>query len=225
MKREIRRCAAIAILVAMTSAGCERVGLSRVVGSGVAKSETRTVSEFSGVEVAGAFELQLTEGPLAPLELTADDNILPLIETIVVEQRLKIRTTQPIKPKVPVVIKATAPNIELIDSAGASVIAVDGVTGAALTLDATGASTVTARGSIDRLDVSLTGAGELNLLELAAKEVEVSITGAGDVEVKAVEKLSCSITGAGTVRYIGDPVVEKRVLGAGVVEKMKAAAP
>lgn len=62
------------------------LGSNRVVGSGTARTESRAVSGFQAVALAGAMTLVLRQGALEALELRGDDNLLPIIQARVVER-------------------------------------------------------------------------------------------------------------------------------------------
>ena len=72
----------------------------QVVGTGNSATETRELAEFDEIEfrVAGDFTVTIAEKP-TPLVIEADDNILPLITTEVVEGRLIVDSEKPFKTK------------------------------------------------------------------------------------------------------------------------------
>ena len=64
---------------------------ARTVGSGRVHSESRSVSDFEAIAVSDAIDLKVRQGSQEALTLSADDNLLPLIETVV-ESREQGRT-------------------------------------------------------------------------------------------------------------------------------------
>jgi len=66
-------------------------GSGRIVGSGVNKTESRAVSGFHGIGLAVDAKVELREGGSEGLSITGDDNVVPLIETVVEDGILKIR--------------------------------------------------------------------------------------------------------------------------------------
>ncbi len=98
----------LVVLVAVTLCGCER-DRNKIVGSGISKTEHRQVGLFDEFEFHGAGRVELAIGQLQPLEITADDNILPLLRTEVVGTRLVVRPVEPIRPKVPIVLRVAVP--------------------------------------------------------------------------------------------------------------------
>ncbi|MBV9892215.1 MAG: DUF2807 domain-containing protein, partial [Rhizobacter sp.] len=52
-----------------------------VRGSGVAASQRRDVGAFTGIALGGPFAVVLRPAAREAVEITADDNVLPLVET------------------------------------------------------------------------------------------------------------------------------------------------
>src|SRR3954470_7777254 len=98
-----------------------------VTGSGVAKTETRTVTDFTEVEVGNAIHLDLTVGASPGVEVTADDNLLPHVITEVTAGRLKVSTDASTTTKIGITVKATTPTLKAVEGSGASTATVTGV--------------------------------------------------------------------------------------------------
>src|SRR5262249_15128647 len=79
---------AVATLFAVTSAPA---AAERVTGSGTLKTETRSVSGFHAIAVNVPAMVIVRQGAGEGLTLTTDDNIAPLVETVVEDGALKIR--------------------------------------------------------------------------------------------------------------------------------------
>src|SRR5436309_970923 len=82
----------IATLALVT--GCFRLGIR---GDGVIKTEDRPISNFSKVEVTGGYEIKWSGGKPA-LTITTDQNLLPLIATVVSGDTLQIGSTNNLSP-------------------------------------------------------------------------------------------------------------------------------
>src|SRR5258706_10735264 len=88
--------AALALTVAATARAADqgtvlRIGFGSVTGSGKIQTDTRAVSGFQAISLKTSANLVLRQGSREGVELRADDNILPLIETRVVDGTLEIR--------------------------------------------------------------------------------------------------------------------------------------
>ena len=63
----------------------------KVTGSGVSKTETRQVSGFSGLSLGVSAKVEIRQGNNEGVTITGDDNIVPLVETVVEDGKLKVR--------------------------------------------------------------------------------------------------------------------------------------
>ncbi len=186
-----------------------------VIGSGKKARETREVDNFTQLELLGIGRIEVTIGDLRPLELSGDDNILPMIETKVTDGRLVIRATRSIRPVQPLIIKATASDLTAIMLGGAGGIAITGIANDNLRATLTGAGTVTLSGQTSNLAITLTGAGTVDARKLVAKVAAVDMSGAGRIDVSPVVSLHVTITGVGTVTYSGEPKITQKITGVG----------
>ncbi len=212
------RRATIFFFVTVVGAGCQYVG-GGVRGSGVAKTETREVETFDEVRFPGAGRLEITVGKPSPLMVTGDDNLLPLISTKVTGTRLTIDFDEAINPKTDLVFKVGTADIKFLDCSGAAKAIVTGVKNEAFKIDLSGAGSVSVSGQTGRFELSISGTGNVDADDLAAKNVTANVSGAGNAEVQATETLKADVSGVGHIRYKGDPKVESSVSGVGSVMK------
>jgi hypothetical protein len=208
--------AIMVVVLAMASAGCKRTGIP---GSGVAATELRDVGDFDEIEFLGVGRLEVTVGQPKRLEMTADDNLLPVLRTVVQGSRLIIEPIEEIRPRVPIVIEATVPELRLISGAGFPEVVVEGLQNDTFSIAIKGNGKVVARGETGNLKISVTGYGDVQTTELVAEKVKVTIMGNGQVVTHAEKTLDVSITGAGTVLYRGEPEVHERIIGSGTIRK------
>lgn len=219
---------------------------SGITGSGKVATETRSVGEFHGVSANGSIDLIVRQGPQAPVEVKADDNLLPIIETVVESGRngpvLVVRTKkgQSYNTRSPVVVTVTIPKLTVVSVAGSgdariepfttsgttrlSVAGSGSIDMANLSADEIAASIagsgdIGGAGKAGRLEISIAGSGDVKLGGLRADEVKVGISGSGDAEVQAHKTLEVRIAGSGDVVYSGDAMVKSSVAGSGSVRK------
>jgi hypothetical protein len=208
-----------------------------VTGSGVAKTDSRTVDAFASIESGGSWNVEVVSGDKVSVTVTGDDNIVPLITTKVKDGKLSIAASEgSINTKLPLVVKVAMPTIATLKLSGAGNASVTDVKASKLGLDTSGAGNLSFRGNADDVGVKSTGAGQVVLvgkakslaaeangagnIDASAFEVAtatVKCTGAGNVGVNATTSLDVTVTGAGNVVYAGNPKLAKRVSGAGTV--------
>lgn len=215
------------------------VNRESVSGSGVRATEDRDVGAITAVSLSGVGDLTILSGATPALSVTADDNVLPLVETETDGATLTLRTKSrtDIKPKTKIAYTLTVPRLSAVTASGAGNVTAHQLTtgaltvklsgaGAAnlenvacksLTLQLSGAGVARASGVTERLTVKLSGAGEIDASGLKTSLADVQVSGAGTASVFATLELKARVSGAGNVNYKGRPHVEQKVSGAGRV--------
>ena len=104
---------------------------------------------------------------------------------------------------------------------GAAECEIEGLDCKELDVTCNGASALSVDGVADTFVLTLNGAGDVEATDLKATTCEVAIHGAGNAEVYASKNLKVGIYGVGSVFYLGDPLVEQTIGGAGSVKKLQ----
>ena len=240
--------AALLLLAAALPAAAFEInwgGSARVTGSGKLASETRPASDFQAISVRGPVNLVVRQGAREAVELRADDNVLPLIETTVEAGSrgrtlvIGVRKGQSIRISSDIVATVDVVSLKAIASSGSGdvkvealktpslVLALSGSADAALaslqadelSISISGSGDVKGAGSVGRLKVSVAGSGDVRLAGLRADDVTVSIAGSGDADVTAQKTLDVSIAGSGDVAYHGDAKLKTSIAGSGSVSR------
>ena len=218
------------------------VNRETVDGSGTPATEERDIGDVTEVALSGVGDLTIVPGPVASLSVTADDNVLPALETETANGKLTLRTKSrtSIRTKTKIAYTLTVPRLEAITVSGAGNVKVakmdadaltvklsgagnahiTGLTCKALTVTVSGAGTATAAGTTEKLTLRLSGAGGIEAAALKASSADVQISGAGKATVWAADDLSARVSGAGGVKYKGRPKLEQKVSGAGTIRAL-----
>jgi hypothetical protein len=222
-------------------------GGKSVTASGNVKTETRDVTGFTGIALSLPAKVTIKQGSKEGLTIEADDNFLPLIETVVERGQLRIR---PIEKNMnfkgrsmKLNITVDAINIESLSVSGSGDIIADQLNSPKLKTSIAGSGDVNIKSlTSDSVKVSIAGSGDLNLggtaneLEgsiagsgtvkadrLKAKSVVLKIAGSGDATVWATDTMKLSIAGSGDVKYWGDAKVSQSVAGSGSIKRLGSA--
>jgi hypothetical protein len=218
MKIANRTVAGLALVVGLAlaaTAPAHAMDFGWEAGSGVAKTESRDVGSFTKIDASGATTLEVTAGQSSTtVTVSGDDNVVPLVKTIVSGDTLRIETHDVHHTKLPLVVKVGMPKLAAIDASGASKINVSNLSGGRFALDGSGSTKATVAGSVDKFVVRLSGAGNVDANALATKEADIDGSGASHVEVNASETLTVRISGAGKVLYSGHPTINQSISGA-----------
>jgi hypothetical protein len=213
-----------------------------VDGSGVPATEERPVGDVTDVNLSGIGELTVVQGIVPALSVTADDNVLPVIETEKVGRNLAIRTRSrtSIRPKTKIAYTLTVPRLETITVSGAGNVRTEKFLGdaltvklsgagnahlrdvnlKALTVNLSGAGTASASGAAEKFALRISGAGDIEAAALKTSSADVQISGAGNATVWAADELKARVSGAGGIRYKGAPRLEQKVSGAGRIRPL-----
>ena len=206
--------AILAILLAV--AGC-----SVVNGSGNVKTESRQVSGFTKIDLAGSGEVTIDQGPAESLTIEADDNVLPALTSEVSGSTLKLgtkpRTT--VRTRSPIRYRVTVKDLTGVSLSGSGSVTAKGMQLSALRADISGSGTINISGSAEKQDIQLSGSGRYEAGELTSQDVTAEISGSGEVVVNVSRALKVDISGSGRVTYSGDPTVDQDISGSGKLIK------
>lgn len=215
-----------------------------LTGSGRSATETRSLAGFQAIALGGDMDLVVRQGPQQTVQVTADDNLLPLLETVVQSggqgDTLQVRWkkgSHGVHPRSRALVTVVVPKLTALSAAGAGEIRLEqfnapllklslagsgdakllGLTAGELGITIAGSGDVGGNGSAATLKITIAGSGDVRLAEMTADDVSVSIAGSGDAAVNASKTLNVSIAGSGDVTYTGKPAVKSRVAGSGSV--------
>ena len=210
-----------ALLALLALLGLLPPGRAQVIrGSGVAKTEQRTLAPFDRMDVAGAFEVTLVDGPLYRITVEADNDLLDAVGSAVIDNELRISSLRSFVSRTSMKVTVESPPLRALSVSGNAKVTATALSGPSFAFAGSGSSTAKLGGSIESLKISLAGAGRVDALDLAADSVEVEVLGSGTAEVHALKTLSLMVIGSGTLRYRGNPKVSRNAIGRGRVERI-----
>jgi hypothetical protein len=208
----------------------------------LAGTEARTVPAFEAISTHGSIDLTVRQTDKAAVSVTADDKVLPLVETVVENNTLVVRmkkgerfwNTGTISVAIDVVklnaiSSAGSGDVVLnglkspsfkLTLAGSSDAKLNGLTTESTELRISGSGDVLATGQSRNVAISISGSGDANFSGLTADDVSVKIAGSGDASVNANKSLSVSVAGSGDVTYTGGAQALKvSMAGSGTLTK------
>jgi len=226
--------AAAAIL---TTPSCKKV-----VGEGDLQTETRNITDFSGVSASIGGKIYYKIDPVYKVEITAQRNILDVIQATKINGHLllKIKDGVRIKSNEEIIVNISAPTADYFHLSGTGdLIATGNIIGTDIdmSISGTGNLTVSSVSIGDKLKAAISGTGNINLLAgtakneelkisgsgklllegVAAENAETTISGSGDIKISVSQKLDATISGSGSVYYHGNPLISTDISGSGRV--------
>lgn len=213
----------------------------------VAFVQDQSIPKFSGINVAGPFNVVIRLGQKEEVRMEGDKEVIGRIETKVENSVLRIGFKDRKRTwnwnadggsKVKIFV--TVRNLKSISVSGSGKAIVEGtlrgdslssvISGSgSLTVNAqvksftgvvSGSGSIAASGSAARSEVTVSGSGNFRGREFKANSAEVRVSGSGSVAIHADSHLEAVLSGSGNIRYSGNPHVDVTKSGSGNVSKI-----
>lgn len=195
---------------------------SPVTGSGRLATESRPVQDFTAVAVSAGGHLIIEQTGLESLEVTAEDNVLPLVRSETRNGRLVLGFPPDVSVTVtrPILFRLTVRELTGIEASGASRVELRGLASPELTLRLSGASRLSATGSVARAWLALSGASRCQAPGLESRVITADLSGASHALVRATDFLEVNASGASFLEYLGSPALSASVSGGSFVRRV-----
>lgn len=220
-----------------------------ITGFAKAEVQDRHITGFNGIDVAGPFDVFITQGSTESVRVEAPDDVIDKIKTDVSGGMLKIYTRDKWNwgdfnifgnhKKMVVYITAKALNSILLTGSG-DVKLRNTITAKSLKIRVSGSGDIDGSISTDELEagisgsgdvklsgrarnsrVSVTGSGDYRAADLITSNTTVNVTGSGDASVHVNDRLEAMVTGSGDVRYTGTvKSISSSKTGSGDIHRM-----
>ncbi len=180
-----------------------------ITPSGQIKTERRNVSGFTGVALGMSGNVEIKQGATEGVTIETDDNILPLIQTVVENGTLQIRwegknntgyRVDSHNHKINIVVNAI--NISRLAVGGSGVIRAAQVQTTNLSASIGGSGSVRIdKLTTEKLSGEIGGSGSLRVDALTAKKVSGDIGGSGNISLEgSADAFSGVVGGSGALR-------------------------
>ena len=238
MKKLFFMLAAAAAL--LTSSSCKKV-----VGEGDLQTETRNITDFSGVSASIGGKIYYKIDPVYKVEITAQRNILDVIQATKTSGYLllKVKEGVRIKSNEEITVNISAPTADYLHLSGTGDLAVIGNINAVnldMAISGTGNITVQSVSVTDKINANISGTGDITVQSgvaknedlrisgsgklfidgVAAEKATTTISGSGDMQVNLSQALDATISGSGSVYYRGHPLISTSISGSGKVKPL-----
>jgi hypothetical protein len=235
-------------LVIMLAAAAELITFSsckKVVGEGMVQTEIRTITGFSGVSASIAGKIYYKIGPEYKVEITAQRNILDVIQATKLSGHLllKVKDGVRIKSNEEITVNIIAPAADYLHLSGTGDLAVTGNINSPnldMSISGTGNITVQSVTVTNKINASISGCGDINVQSgmarnedlrisgsgklimdgVVAEKATTHISGSGDMQVNLSQTLDATISGSGSVYYRGNPLISTQISGSGRVKPL-----
>jgi uncharacterized protein YxjI len=233
----MKRAVLLLTVVAIVFSSCYKV-----VGTGPVVTEMRPVSNFTGVSSSISAKVNFMVDPVFKVEVRAQDNILDVLQTKVVNGVLEIsfKNGAIVKTNKEITVNVSAPTADFFRLSGSGNMDVNGnliTNNLEINVSGSGNISVQQASVVDQIesrvsgsggvkiitgtakneDLSVSGSGGIDLSEVQAEKATTHISGSGNVKVRLSQSLDAHISGSGSVRYYGNPVISTEISGSGRV--------
>lgn len=210
----------------------------RIEGNNDLTTLDRNLPVFTQIENEGSLDVTFVNDTTYFVEIEAESNLIPYIETDVYGSELRIRVAprRNIDPNYPIMVYVHAPMVNSIHISGSGTVVCDTVVASYMDVKISGSGQVTlpvvcdnlnARisgsgdvflsGTADRGDFDISGSGNIYSYNLEQSECIADISGSGNMYLNVTDFLDVRISGSGNVYYVGTPAVSTSITGSGTV--------
>lgn len=180
----MRKAGLIGVMVAIVAlSGCNYFGPC-LNGSGPVITDQRDVGVFTGVDNSGSFDVYVTRSDSFSVEVIAQENLMPMIETYVSGNTLIVQTENGTcyNSGAPVQVHVSMPKAEVLRLSGSGRIMADMVSGM-------------------EAEISNSGSGYMEIDSVRAETYELSNSGSGNISVEGtyVVELNVAQSGSGAI--------------------------
>jgi hypothetical protein len=230
-------------ILSFVSQSCRKGGPWGIKGKGSNVTKEINVSDFDKIHVSIDADVYYTQDSIFKIEVTAQENILAVLETKVSNKSLKFDYRRNVWDHNQVKITVHAPTMNELSISGSGDITVQNpLTTKSLELSITGSGNINvpsltatnlkaaisgngdvviSGGKVSIQDLNISGFGKIDAEDLVAQISTAKISGSGDITIQVVESLKVTISGSGNISYRGNPSVDKNISGSGRLIQIK----
>ncbi len=223
----------IVILTSMGLMSCEK---HRIEGNHHETTEVRTLSGFDDVRASGSFEVDIHKDSISRVEIHAEENIIPYIETQLSGNVLHIgvKGNHNLRPNTSIHVDVYLPVLTAAHLSGSGSVSTDtfdvqtmeaSVSGSGdfilrthaqqLYVDISGSGNFDVAGSAKQADYTISGSGDIHGINMLVDTCYATISGSGNMYVNAIDLLDVHISGSGNIYYTGSPAMNLHISGSG----------
>jgi len=198
----------------------------RITGNHRQKTETRRISTFEEVQINGDIEVEILHSNTSQINVTAESNIIPFIDTYIKNNTLIIEEADEyrIKNHIPIKVTVYSPILMAVELNGSGSVYTDtydaddlyvnlkGSGEMDISTNATnvyaiinGSGNIKLHGNANVSDITINGSGNISGYKLHSNQAYIKINGSGKTYITVYDYLDAAINGSGNIIYKGSP--------------------
>ncbi|MCG7877849.1 MAG: DUF2807 domain-containing protein [Candidatus Thiodiazotropha endolucinida] len=179
-------------------------------GNGKASQEQRQIPMFSSIQLSGGVDVLFRPSSNVLCAVQADENLIPLVKTVVERGILKIFTTESYSTSNRILVACSAPSLSSASLSGSGDIEIENLNGSPLSLAINGSGNILVTGTVTNLSGMVQGSGDISASGLSAKNGTLSVQGSGDINALCTESVTASVMGSGDILVTGSPATRNQ---------------
>ncbi len=177
-----------------------------IIGSGKVKAERRTVERINKIVVTSLANVLFTRGASPFLRVTADDNILPFVETTIMDDgSLNVECKGSFSTKTEILVEVEMPSLEQLVTRGSGNVQLNDIEQPSLHVELIGSGDIMIVGKVDHFEAELNGSGDIKALGLKAQAARLTLNGSGYIRAYASNSVRARLYGSGYIQINGNP--------------------
>jgi hypothetical protein len=198
-------CVALILAVGMSSGFDLGFGHESTTEDRNVATETRTLAEGRGVEIAGPVNTVIRIGSPQSIEIDASDSVRSQVTTELRDGLVRIGFDGKWPRNARAKARVTIPRLEMLHIKGSGNADIAGLDGGSFAITVDGSGNVEASGTVERAEIAVRGSGDVDLSSLKTPNPSVRIEGSGNVELGDVTggAARVEIRGSGNVTLSG----------------------
>jgi hypothetical protein len=209
------------ILILTLISGCAN---NLHTGNGKWVTQSRSVPKFDRLNVDGHFKLVYEDHHPRALQVSADENLLPYIRTVVTNGELMISIKPGVRLRTSRVITlhVGSESLEQLTAQGTSDIQLKDLREDWLRVNARGGDVISLQGEVKEAVYDCQDVVKIDASKLATVDTMVKMSGASQVVAHVDERLDVNLSGMAKVSYMGQPKLSTHILDSAEVVSVSA---
>jgi hypothetical protein len=214
-----------------------------IEGNGKIINQDRPVQNAEKIELAGNFDVEITQGDKTKVSIETDENLQSYIVINESDNRLvlKEKNNYQLKSDFPIKVLITTPKLSKISLSGSGsvngknkftgmdklLLSLSGsgkmdlaVNTPAIEVDIAGVGSMLLAGETKNAEFKIAGSGDCDASQLKTENTKVKVAGVGTIKVFADVLLDVNIAGSGSVYYKGAATIKQKIAGVGSIKKL-----
>ena len=221
---------------------CSMISTDCVKGKGTITTSELSIGNFTGIDLAIANDVTISQGAVQKVEVTGHPNIIDKIKTNVSDNVWRIDFKSGCYKDYKLSVNITMPVLNYVGLSGTGDVTVNDFTEQsklALDLSGTGDIILNNFEGIDNLSILLSGTGDIKAnknistlktlncgisgtgdyigFNISCENSTVNSSGTGDCQLTVSKTLTAKISGTGNIYYKDQPTINKNISGTGSI--------